>query len=80
MNYIYSSTCQTVKSRGSQLHKASEIRQQTGLPERTQITMITASVRRSGAEHSDQSSKLHDDTVEKMINTLKDHYKRRILS
>lgn len=77
MNYIYSSTCQTVKSRGSQGFGNC---QQTGLSERTQITMITASVRRSGAEHSDQSSKLHDDTVEKMINTLKDHYKRRILS
>jgi hypothetical protein len=59
-------------------HKASEIRQQTGVPERTQTTMIKASVRRPDAERSGRPSKLDDDTVKKMINTLEGSYKRRI--
>ncbi len=74
MNYTYSRTKQPKKSGSSAL----SIRKETGVPERTQYRWLDGLTRRSGAERSERSSKLDNDTVQKMIKALEGPYNRRI--
>ncbi len=55
----------------------SDVRKETGIPQRTQLTWLKASVRRPGAECSGRSIKLNQDTVKKMVKHMEEHYDRR---
>jgi len=56
----------------------SDVRKETGIPQRTQLTWLKAPVRRPGAERSGRPIKLNQDTVKKMVKHMKEHYDRRI--
>ncbi len=70
------------RARVKQLKKVSfsalDIQKETGVPRSTQYTWLNASVQHSGADHSEQPIKLDQDTVKKMIKSMKEHYNKCI--
>lgn len=57
---------------------ALDIQKETEVSRSTQYTWLNASVRRSDADCSERSTKLNQDTVKKMIKSMKEHYNKRI--
>ncbi len=73
-----------IRARVKQLRKSGfsglDVRKETGVLQRTQLTWLKAPVRRPGAERSGRPIKLDEDTVKKMVKHMEGHYDRRIWS
>ncbi|MCJ1451662.1 hypothetical protein MMC28_002002, partial [Mycoblastus sanguinarius] len=56
-----------------------EIREETGVPERTQVRIVNEGSHRPGRKRNGTPCKLDVDTVAKMIKSLHGHYDKRVL-